>query len=72
MNTALMPRGCYENDSSSFRHQKKNKKQMIEMKTVLIVTGFLSCVVKSADREVTQAVAFTSGPSDQLFPPKQQ
>lgn len=45
---------------------------MIEMKMVLIVTGFLSCVVKSADREVTQAVAFTSGPSDQLFPPKQQ
>lgn len=31
------------------------KKQMNEMKMVLIVTGFLSCVVKSADREVTQA-----------------
>lgn len=27
------------------------KNQMNEMKMVLIVTGFLSCVVKSADRE---------------------
>lgn len=31
--------------------QTPNKKQMNEMKMVLIVTGFLSCVVKSADRE---------------------